>query len=123
MNFRRIVLVFFTATEKARMHKFRFLTSSGSKHAALVAGIFASSYHILLDNRPVTRSSPSNKVYTPEEVRKMDGVDGNPLWVTYRGEVFDMTKFRVTHPGGNLIEQAAGKKYILYILNVIICSF
>ena len=49
------------------------------------------------------------RVYTPEEVREMDGTGGKPLWVTYRGEVFDVTKFKSKHPGGKMIEQAAGE--------------
>ena len=48
-------------------------------------------------------------VYTPEEVRDRDGTNGNPLWVTYRGEVFDVSAFREVHPGGKMIEQSAGE--------------
>lgn len=46
--------------------------------------------------------------YTPEEVRQMDGSDGKPFWVSYRGEVYDLTRFKAEHPGGHLIEQVAG---------------
>mgnify|MGYP003385669820 FL=1 len=48
-------------------------------------------------------------VYTPEEVQHMNGTGGKPFWVTYRGEVFDLTNFKDAHPGGKLIEQTAGK--------------
>lgn len=47
-------------------------------------------------------------VYTPDQVREMDGTDGKPFWASYRGEVFDLTHFLAAHPGGSLIEQTAG---------------
>lgn len=53
-------------------------------------------------------SSTSSRVYSPEEVQLRDGTDGKPLWVSYRGDVFDVTKFREVHPGGKFIEKAAG---------------
>ena len=46
--------------------------------------------------------------FTPEEVREYDGRNGTPLFVTFRGAVYDVTKFSKEHPGGNLIMQAAG---------------
>jgi cytochrome b involved in lipid metabolism len=52
-------------------------------------------------------------VYTPEEVQCMDGTNGTPFWVTYRGEVFDLTGFKAAHPGGKWIEQTAGTIYNL----------
>lgn len=53
-------------------------------------------------------SSGNEKVYTREEVLKMDGSDEKPFWVTFRGEVYDLTRFKTVHPGGSLIEQTAG---------------
>mmetsp|Transcript_20304 Transcript_20304/g.37691 ORF Transcript_20304/g.37691 Transcript_20304/m.37691 type:complete len:562 (+) Transcript_20304:44-1729(+) len=63
---------------------------------------------------PSDNSAIINKIniarvtYTPEEVRQMDGCNGKPFWVSYRGEVFDLTRFKAEHPGGHLIEQTAG---------------
>lgn len=46
--------------------------------------------------------------YTRKQVAEADGADGRPMWVTYRDGVYDVTAFRHAHPGGPLIEQAAG---------------
>jgi len=46
--------------------------------------------------------------YTTEQVQQRDGTDGRPLWVTYRGNVYDVSLFKQQHPGGRYIEQAAG---------------
>ena len=48
------------------------------------------------------------RVYSSEEVASADGADGRPMWVTYRGGVYDITAFHAVHPGGALIVQAAG---------------
>lgn len=61
-------------------------------------------------------------VYTPEEVQLMDGRDGKPFWVTYRGEVFDLTSFVAAHPGGKVIEQTAGKPTAVYVGQVKSCQ-
>lgn len=75
-------------------------------------------------------NTSQGKVYTPEEVQLMDGTNGKPFWVSYRGEVFDLTSFKAVHPGGKLIEQTAGKvnnwyslyssiRLILFIFDII----
>jgi sulfite oxidase len=46
--------------------------------------------------------------FTAEEVRLNDGTNGKPTYVTYRGGVYDISKFKDIHPGGNHILQAAG---------------
>ena len=46
--------------------------------------------------------------YTRDEVREYDGVDGKPMFVTFRGGVYDVSKFAKAHPGGDFIKQAAG---------------
>ena len=46
--------------------------------------------------------------YTQKQVAMADGRDGRPMWVTYRGGVYDITEFHRAHPGGSLILQAAG---------------
>ena len=38
-----------------------------------------------------------------------DGANGRPFWVTYKGAVYDVTKFQTVHPGGQFINQAAGR--------------
>ena len=50
----------------------------------------------------------SNRFYTKDEVREFDGVDGKPMFVTFRGGVYDVSKFAKAHPGGDFIKQAAG---------------
>lgn len=42
------------------------------------------------------------------EVRKMDGRNGAPVYVTFRDGVYDVTEFVPSHPGGDQIMQAAG---------------
>lgn len=46
--------------------------------------------------------------FTRAQVLKNDGVDGRPMWITYRDGVYNVTKFHEIHPGGDLIKQAAG---------------
>ena len=46
--------------------------------------------------------------YTVDEVRKYDGSSGKPTFVTFRGGVYDVSKFMKNHPGGDFIKQAAG---------------
>ena len=46
--------------------------------------------------------------YTKEEVSKNNGMNGNPLWITFENKVYDLTNFRNKHPGGIFIDQAAG---------------
>ena len=50
----------------------------------------------------------SNRFYTKDEVREFDGADGKPMFVTFRGGVYDVSKFANAHPGGDFIKQAAG---------------
>ena len=59
----------------------------------------------------IARSSfgeQSERKFTKEDVAARDGDDGRPLWVTYRGEVHDVSEFAKEHPGGNFIRMAAG---------------
>lgn len=46
--------------------------------------------------------------YTQEELRKNDGNNGRPFWVSYKNNVYDLTDFKNKHPGGNFINQAGG---------------
>ena len=56
----------------------------------------------------ISLSEQHQKRYTRDEVAEFDGKDGNRFYVTYRGHVYDLTDFHSKHPGGSLIEQAAG---------------
>ena len=46
--------------------------------------------------------------YTVDEVREYDGTNGKKMFVTFRGGVYDVSKFNKSHPGGDFIKQAAG---------------
>ena len=46
--------------------------------------------------------------YTIEEVRQHNTLDD--LWTIYRNNVYDITNFVNSHPGGNIILQAGGKR-------------
>jgi sulfite oxidase len=100
-----------------RMKRFRQITNSrcSTGAAAVLVGIIGGTLRSGNENSGVVISESKNNggdsghcVYTPDDVRQMDGSNGKPFWVTYRGEVFDLTKFRAAHPGGKQIEQAAG---------------
>lgn len=54
-----------------------------------------------------TETSSSFTVYTLEEVAEHCSIDSG-VWVTYKGEVFDITEFVALHPGGDKILLAAG---------------
>jgi sulfite oxidase len=48
-------------------------------------------------------------VYTSEQVAEKDGRDGQPVWMSYGGVVYDVTRFVPNHPGGSeKILEAAG---------------
>ena len=46
--------------------------------------------------------------FTSDQVQKFDGTNGKPMYITFRGGVYDVTNFKDQHPGGNFIDQAAG---------------
>lgn len=58
--------------------------------------------------RAGARATAGEPCFTRAQVARADGADGRPMWVTYRDGVYDVTAFRHEHPGGQLIEQAAG---------------
>ncbi|XP_072521982.1 sulfite oxidase, mitochondrial isoform X2 [Salminus brasiliensis] len=55
----------------------------------------------------VTQTS-SLPVYSQDEVSKHSSLDEG-IWVTYKGSVYDITKFVSIHPGGDKILLAAGR--------------
>ncbi|CAB9525411.1 Sulfite oxidase, mitochondrial [Seminavis robusta] len=40
-------------------------------------------------------------VYTSDQVAENNGEDGKPIWMSYGGVVYDVTKFIANHPGGS----------------------
>lgn len=55
-------------------------------------------------------------VFSSEDIAMNNGENGTPIWVSYGGMVYDVTKFIANHPGGDeKIMQAAG--------NVSTCTF
>lgn len=63
---------------------------------------------IVLTSSTVLLEQKQNPEFTIEEVRRHDGTNGKPIYVTFRGGVHDISKFKDVHPGGNYILQAAG---------------
>ena len=61
-----------------------------------------------MPRRPGAAARPGEPTYSRAQVRSNDGSDGRPMWMTYRGGVYDVTEFHRVHPGGGLIKQAAG---------------
>mmetsp|Transcript_12375 Transcript_12375/g.35909 ORF Transcript_12375/g.35909 Transcript_12375/m.35909 type:complete len:171 (-) Transcript_12375:190-702(-) len=58
---------------------------------------------------PMDELQNNYPTYTMEEVSQNDGTDGKPIWMTYGGVVYDVTKFIANHPGGSeKIMMAAG---------------
>ena len=58
--------------------------------------------------RPGAAPKAGEPVYSRKDVSVADGVDGRPMWITYKDGVYDVTDFERAHPGGNFIKQAAG---------------
>ena len=76
------------------------------KKSIFAGDIFAQQENL----KSITHNSlkENHRLYTKDEVREFDGVDGKPMYVTFRGGVYDVTKFAKAHPGGDFIKQAAG---------------
>ncbi|CAG8771799.1 12415_t:CDS:2, partial [Acaulospora morrowiae] len=49
----------------------------------------------------------SVKTFTLEELRKYDG-KSNPLYISIHGKVYDVTKFKEEHPGGEEVLMEEG---------------
>jgi len=58
------------------------------------------------------RTAPTKSktpVYTAKQVAMNNGANGTPIWMSYGGNVYDVTNFIANHPGGaEKIMQAAG---------------
>lgn len=55
-----------------------------------------------------TNYTKCDSQYTQEEVRKNDGNNGKPFWITFQNKVYDLTDYKNKHPGGDFINQAGG---------------
>lgn len=51
-----------------------------------------------------------SQIYKQSEVAERNGKNGAPVWIIYKGNVYDVTDFVKDHPGGaDLILEKAGK--------------
>lgn len=51
-----------------------------------------------------------SQIYKQSEVAERNGKNGAPVWIIYKGNVYDVTDFVKDHPGGaELILEKAGK--------------
>ncbi|TDG48127.1 hypothetical protein AWZ03_005544 [Drosophila navojoa] len=51
-----------------------------------------------------------SQIYQKSEVAERNGKNGQPVWIIYKGNVYDVTSFVERHPGGDeLILEVAGK--------------
>ena len=60
------------------------------------------------DRRPGAPLVPGEPSFSRAQVASNDGMEGRSMWMTYRGGVYDVTKFHKVHPGGHLITQVRG---------------
>lgn len=74
------------------------------------------SYHkarVVYDSISATshsRASAMSQIYKQSEVAERNGKNGAPVWIIYKGNVYDVTDFVKDHPGGeDLILEKAGK--------------
>jgi sulfite oxidase len=88
-------------------------TASGAnsgKALAVCCGVVALAYACSESTRTAyapTCASGVGPAYTTDEVALRDGAEGRALWVTHRGDVFDLTTFAKEHPGGAAFLQSA----------------
>lgn len=47
-----------------------------------------------------SRTKKEDQYFTPDEVAQRNGVVQPHMWVSYRGQVYDVAKFVKEHPGG-----------------------
>lgn len=46
---------------------------------------------------------PVTKTYSRKDVAQFNGKDGKPVWMIYRGAVYDFTSYLDKHPGGRKV--------------------
>lgn len=82
------------------MFKFKYRVKS-IKTLTKVVGLTC-----LFSDKKIACLGEKEREFSLEEVRRNDGTNGKPKWVTYRGGVHDVSSFE--HPGGKFIDQALG---------------
>jgi sulfite oxidase len=87
--------------------RWRVLRNARNNLQLVTAGLLAGG--VYQDKSMALADADGMKVYRREEIAKHT-TDEKGVWVTYNGEVYDITKFIQNHPGGrDKISLAAGK--------------
>lgn len=81
-------------------------TTNGSANIVLTPSVVAKEDFEHLQELNDIEQMP---IYTLEQLAENNGEDGKPIWMSYGGIVYDVTKFIQNHPGGSeKIMMAAG---------------
>ena len=89
---------------------FRYSNGVPTEHSWRGYGPFYKNVFDIMKRIPVKETCPRDDFgtyYSIEEVKKHTTKDS--LWTYYKGEVYDVTEFIGSHPGGSLILNAGGK--------------
>ena len=89
---------------------FRYSNGVPTEHSWRGYGPFYKNVFDIMKRIPVKETCPRDDFgtyYSLEEVKKHTTKDS--LWTYYKGEVYDVTEFMGSHPGGSLILNAGGK--------------
>ncbi len=89
---------------------FRYSNDVPTEHSMRAYGPFYKNVFDIMKRIPVKETCPRDdfgSYYSVEEVKKH--TTKNSLWTYYKGEVYDVTEFMGSHPGGSLILNAGGK--------------
>ena len=89
---------------------FRYSNGVPTEHSWRGYGPFYKNVFDIMKRIPVKETCPRDDFgtyYSIEEVKKHTTKDS--LWTYYKGEVYDVTEFMGSHPGGSLILNAGGK--------------
>ena len=89
---------------------FRYKNGVPTEHSWRGYGPFYKNVFDIMKRIPVKETCPRDDFgtyYSIEEVKKHTTKDS--LWTYYKGEVYDVTEFMGSHPGGSLILNAGGK--------------
>jgi hypothetical protein len=67
-----------------------------------------------VDDAPSLENLPE---FTSEQISENNGENGSPVWMSYGGMVYDVTKFVANHPGGSeKIMQASGTVRVIMLI-------
>ena len=89
---------------------FRYKNGVPTEHSWRGYGPFYKNVFDIMKRIPVKETCPREDFgtyYSIEEVKKHTTKDS--LWTYYKGEVYDVTEYMGSHPGGSLILNAGGK--------------